>query len=74
MKEELTTKMHLEFCRDEKEALELRILDVAATYKHGKGKPEDVEQALKDMDLTKEQYNANLEWVFGKYAKFNLIP
>jgi hypothetical protein len=46
MKEELTTSMHLEFCKDEWEVMELRVMEVAATAEKGG----DVEAALKKWD------------------------
>jgi hypothetical protein len=61
MKEELTTSMHMEFCKNEQEAMDLRVMEVAATKEKGG----DVEAALKRMGLTKEEYNANLDAVFN---------
>ncbi|MDR2425259.1 MAG: hypothetical protein LBD59_11160 [Prevotellaceae bacterium] len=60
MEEELTTLMHLEFCKDEQEAMDLRVMEVAAVKDSGG----DVEAALKRMGLTKEEYNKNVTIVF----------
>jgi hypothetical protein len=61
MKEELTALMHLEFCKDEQEAMELRVMTVAAVKERGG----NVDEALKDMGLTKEEYNNNVDAVFN---------
>ncbi|MDR2814355.1 MAG: hypothetical protein LBB79_06855 [Prevotellaceae bacterium] len=69
MKEELTTMMHLDFCKDEQEAMDLRVMHVAATVDKGG----DVEAALKEMGLTREEYNKNLEPVFNP-SKDDFVP
>jgi hypothetical protein len=61
MKEELTSLMHLEFCKDEQEAMDLRVMSVAAVKARGG----DVEAALKDVGLTRDEYNNNLAFVFN---------
>jgi ACT domain-containing protein len=61
MKEELTTLMHMEFCKDEWEAMELRIMEVTAVHERGG----DVDAALKKMGLTREEYNKNVDAVFN---------
>ncbi|MDR0711134.1 MAG: hypothetical protein LBF67_02145 [Prevotellaceae bacterium] len=61
MKEELTTMMHLEFCKDEQEAMDLRVMHVTAVIEKGG----DVEAALKEMGLTREEYNSNVDAVFN---------
>jgi hypothetical protein len=35
MKEELTTLMHMEFCKDEWEAMELRVMAVSVVHERG---------------------------------------
>jgi hypothetical protein len=60
MKEELTSLMHLEFCKDEQEAMDLRVMSVAAVKARGG----DVEAALKDVGLTRDEYNNNVDAVF----------
>jgi hypothetical protein len=60
MKEELTTKMHLEFCLDEDEALDLRVMDTYAQVCKGV----DPSVALKKNGLTREEYNNSLDKVF----------
>lgn len=54
MKEELTSKMHMEFCKDEEERLELAAMAVFADVKKGKSK----EIALKEYNITADQYEA----------------
>jgi hypothetical protein len=61
MKEKLATHRNLEFCKDEQEAFEFRVMSVAAAKMRGG----DVEAALKEMELTKEEYNNTLAAVFG---------
>ena len=61
MKEELTTLMHMEFCKDEWEAMELRVMEVSVVADRGG----DVDAALKAMGLTREEYNQNVDAVFN---------
>jgi hypothetical protein len=61
MEEELTTLMHMDFCKDEWEKMELRIMEVSVAVDRGG----DVEAALKKMRLTREEYNANVDAVFN---------
>jgi hypothetical protein len=62
MKEELTTLMHCEFCETEEEVMELLVM---ATYNQIENKGIKPEIALKNNNLTMEQYNANVDKVFG---------
>jgi hypothetical protein len=56
MKEELTSLMHLEFCRDEEERIEMAACGVYFDVnKHGK----DLTESLKRYGITKEQYEEN---------------
>lgn len=52
MKEELTTKMHMEFCKSEEERLELAAMAAFSEIRKGKSK----ESALKEYGITEEQY------------------
>lgn len=60
--EELTTKMHAEFIGDEIPALDLRVMSV---YGAVVGRSVRLSDALKQDDLTEEQYRANLDWVLS---------
>lgn len=56
MKEELTTKMHMEFCKDEQERIELA---ACAVYFDVTKYKKELEASLKEYNITREQYEGN---------------
>ena len=57
MKEELTTLMHMEFCRDEQERIELAAMGIEAEVFYHRSTP--FEEALKKYNITEEQFWEN---------------
>ena len=60
-KEELTTAMHSEFIGDEIPNLDLRVMGVYGAVGRGIG----LSKALKEYNLTEEQYRANVDRVLS---------